>query len=293
MTRSDSLIVVGVDRAAAGAAGAAIALGAWEAARRGTGLHLVSGYPTPPAGQPAPGIDWTATHAREVLERIVARTAAAHPWLTVTGAVDGGSLAAALVAASRTAALVIVGAEARVHYGGLLAGLTSIQVAAHAHTPVIIVPTRDARPRPAVTGRVVIGVDGSPGSADAAAFAFDEAQVRGVALHAMYVSPIARPGLPVSARRDERDRIGADDRMLHDATAGWQDKYPDIPVTHQVVAVDNPVRALHDATGDGDLIVVGARGLGGFPTLALGSVSDGIVRYARCQVAIARPSGSR
>jgi nucleotide-binding universal stress UspA family protein len=43
---------------------------------------------------------------------------------------------------------------------------------------------------------------------------------------------------------------------------------------------------LHDANGSADLVVVGARGLGGFSTLALGSVGDGLVRYARCQVAI-------
>ena len=115
-------------------------------------------------------------------------------------------------------------------------------------------------------GRVVVGVDGSPGSADAVAFAFDEAQARGVALHAVYVSPSrARPGLPASSiHRDDHERRGADDRMLHDATAGWQDKYPDIAVTHRVVHGDNPVRALNDATGDDDLMVVGARGLGGF-----------------------------
>ncbi len=292
MTRTDSPVVVGVDHAAPSAASAAIALGARRAERRDTGLHLVYGYQTQPAWQPTSGIDWTATHARRVLDRVVAQTAAAHPGLTVTGTADGSSLAGALVAASRTASLVILGADSRVHYGGLLAGLTSIQVAAHAHTPVIVVPTPDARVRPAGAGRVVVGVDGSPGSADAVAFAFDEARARGVALHAMYVSqPRAGPGLPAPpARRDDHDRLRADDRMLHDATACWQEKYPDTPVTHQLVHGDNAVRALNDATGDADLMVVGARGSGGFHTLALGSVSDGLVRYACRLVAITRTS---
>jgi nucleotide-binding universal stress UspA family protein len=79
--------------------------------------------------------------------------------------------------------------------------------------------------------------------------------------------------------------------MLHDATADWQDKYPDVPVIHTVIRGDNPVRALNDTTDATDLVVVGARGLGGFPTLALGSVSDGLVRYAHRQIAVARTTG--
>jgi nucleotide-binding universal stress UspA family protein len=81
--------------------------------------------------------------------------------------------------------------------------------------------------------------------------------------------------------------------MLRDATAGWPDKYPEVRVTHAVIHGDNPVRALNDATDDGDLVVVGARGLGGFDTLALGSVADGLVRYARRRIAIARAPSHR
>jgi nucleotide-binding universal stress UspA family protein len=79
--------------------------------------------------------------------------------------------------------------------------------------------------------------------------------------------------------------------MLHDATADWQDKFPDVVVIHTVIGRNNPVRALNDATDTTDLVVVGARGLGGFPALAIGSVSDGLVRYAQRQVAIARTAG--
>ncbi|MCD4532488.1 universal stress protein [Nocardioides sp. cx-169] len=46
--------------------------------------------------------------------------------------------------------------------------------------------------------------------------------------------------------------------------------------------------ALLDCAAEADLIVVGARGLGGFQGLALGSVSDQVSRHAACPVVIVR-----
>ena len=42
------------------------------------------------------------------------------------------------------------------------------------------------------------------------------------------------------------------------------------------------------AAHDADLIVVGARGLGGMSRLLLGSVSEKVLRYARCPVLIVK-----
>jgi nucleotide-binding universal stress UspA family protein len=76
--------------------------------------------------------------------------------------------------------------------------------------------------------------------------------------------------------------------MLADATDTMQRRFPDIPVTFDAVCAANPVRALNDVGAHADLIVVGARGHGGFPSLLLGSVSDGLVRYSRTDVAVVR-----
>jgi nucleotide-binding universal stress UspA family protein len=295
MTRTEAVIVVGVEGVTRSEAAdaAAIELGVWEAARRRIGLHLVCGQPTLPRWHqtgPAAG-DGTPARPGQMLDRIVDRTTVAHPGIVVTGTEYSGGLAGAITVASAAAGLAIVTADSRVRYGGLLAGLVSIQVVTHARTSVIVVPAPDSRRPAASAGRVVVGVDGSPGSADAVGFAFDEAQARGARLDAMYVCEPSTRHLfvPAFARDTDPDPLHtAAGRMLREATAPWEDKYPDVAVVHDVVRGDNPVRALDDAGVGVELIVVGRRGHGGFDGLLLGSVSDGLVRYSRHTIAVVR-----
>ena len=298
MTRLARPIVVGVDTSAQTRAGvtAAIELGAWEAARHDVGLHLVRGYEiSPPWSDTDHGasLDSLGREASgQLLEQAVNGAAAAHPTLVVRGSLRPGSAAHVLVAASAAAELLVLCADARLHYGGLQAGLVSVQVVAHALAPVIVVgPARERSPDDSQRALVVVGVDGSPDCVDAIAFAFAEAQARDGRVHAVYVTDQRpRPASAGDSRPSpDRSRVAVH-AMLAEATDTMQRKFPDVPVTFDAVDAANPVRALNDAGARADLIVVGARGHGGFPSLLLGSVSDGLVRYARCQVVIARAS---
>lgn len=56
----------------------------------------------------------------------------------------------------------------------------------------------------------------------------------------------------------------------------------------QRVVCDLPARALLAAGGDAGLLVVGARGLGGFKALLLGSVTERVLEHAPCPVAVVR-----
>ena len=63
--------------------------------------------------------------------------------------------------------------------------------------------------------------------------------------------------------------------------------YADVEVEY-VAKRGAAANGLLEAAATADLIVVGARGLGGFRGLALGSVSDQVSRHAPCPVVIVR-----
>ena len=121
--------------------------------------------------------------------------------------------ASALIAASRHADTVVVGARGVGALTEAFLGSTSMQVAAYASCPVVVVrePLRiHGGPR-----RVVVGVDGSDLSNEATGYAFEQASGRGLGLtvlHAwsanMYTSGVAL--MRSRNRGGARGRAGAD-----------------------------------------------------------------------------------
>ena len=65
-------------------------------------------------------------------------------------------------------------------------------------------------------------------------------------------------------------------------------RYPDGGFSFEV-SRDRPANRLSQLSRQAQLLVVGSRGRGEFPSLFLGSVSHALLRKADCPVAIVRP----
>lgn len=213
------------------------------------------------------------------------RVRASHPELVVEALAEPGPAAAVILEHARDASLVVVGSRGRSAWRDMLVGGTSRQVATHCAAPTIVV--RNAEP----TGdRVVVGVDGSPDSVRAVAFAFDYASREGLRLEAVHtwdVPPIgAITGVPSPEPPEMVRTIASNEaRAALEELAGFGDRYPDVPVEHKIVR-GSPVKTLVAESQGAALLVVGSRGRGGFTGLILGSVSHGLLHHATCNIAI-------
>ncbi|MFC4055054.1 universal stress protein [Actinomadura syzygii] len=192
-----------------------------------------------------------------------------------------GPAAAALLAASRAAELVVIGAHER-----LDPGATALEVPARAERPVVVV--REATGGP---GPVVAGVDGTARCDPALGFAFEEAALRDRDLHVVY--GCWEPGVVLDAELalfNDRELLEKTRTAeLEDAVAPWRDRWPKVEVTVSLL-LERPCEALQDAVADAALLVLGDRGTGTDP---LGATSSRMLRLAPCPVAIIPGRASR
>jgi nucleotide-binding universal stress UspA family protein len=199
--------------------------------------------------------------------------------------------ARALLEADADAALVVVGARGLGGFAGLLLGSTSQHVLHHATMPVAVVRHGSAAGF-ARTGRVVVGVDGSASSYAALGWALDEARRRDATLEVVHTWEMPYAGVPPFVG-DAYD-VALFDRAAHETVdAALADA--DVPAGLRLerrVREGSPAAALIEAGAEADVVVVAARGLGGFAGLLLGSVSQHVARHATCPVVVV-PAGAR
>ena len=260
-----------------------------EAARRGLPLHIIHafsyGYPMTNNGI-GDAVASSRRGAEGVCRRAVAHARHAKPTLVITWDESPYGPAPTLVGASEAADTVVVGARGMSAVPGVLMGSVSVQVAAHARCPVVVVRST---PGPATAeAPVVVGVDGSALSTNAVAYAYAQASARGVGLtvvHAWWLECVE--GALGSAPGDVDWQIFAQEEhdLVSESLAGWEEKYPDVTVRrHSVRGL--PVEALVRQGENACLVVLGTRGRGGFVGLVQGSVSQGVMHRAACSVAI-------
>lgn len=274
-------VVVGVD--SSGRSQRAAVWAVHEAALRGLDLHLVHVLPRFEHDIPSfvPG-RWQGAHRRGV-DIVTEVTEMAHeiqPLVPVTHEFVAGPPAPALIEQAAHADTLVVGARGEGGVANLFLGSVSRQLAGHTACPLVVIGHSAAG-----RGRVVVGTDGSKVSAAALAYAFREADIRGAALNVVRAWSLPyreerEPGEAAAeqAAEDVLDRMERQVESLHQA-------YPMVAVTLDPVR-SAPAPALARASERSDLIVVGARGLGGFHGLALGSVSHAVLDTAQCPVAV-------
>ncbi|MFI6449566.1 universal stress protein [Kitasatospora sp. NPDC050543] len=275
-------VIVGVDDPAT--AGDAVDWAADEAELRDVRLHLVHAWvweaDQAPDSLNAPSL---RRSGEDMLDALAKRARKRHPGLTVTSGVVDVRAREALVALSAAAGPLVLGARGAGGFAGLLVGSTSLHVAAHAGSPVVIV-----RGTGAAEGGVVVGVDGRDSSDALLSYAFEAAQRRKVPLHVIHAWSyplVLGPGHEVPPVYEESHVAAEEGRLLSEILAGWREEYPDLPLSEDTVR-SGPARHLVTQSKKHQLVVVGRHGELRGPFQRLGSVSQAVVSHAHCPVAV-------
>lgn len=283
-----SRVVVGVDGSPLSQA--AVAQAAHFASSRGMGLHVLHAF-----ASDLPMLGFGALEDRSVLtdhgHRLVAAAAAqahaAHPALDVTTSCHDGFASEALVSASRTAALVVLGAMGHGILSRAGVGAVAMQVVTHARCPVLVVG-HETTGEPVPGGRVVAGVDLSEESLRALGVAFREAALTASHLEVVNVWQARSPQDPTLAQRSSwEDYAGHLEDAVEEALAGERVGHREVKVETLVVRGE-PAEALVARSEGANLLVVASRGSGGFPGLHVGSTALRLMGHSACPVLVTR-----
>lgn len=188
-------------------------------------------------------------------------------------------------ATQHDADLLVVGPRGEGGFANLHIGSTAHHLAHRADRPLAIVPSVRAG---APFDRIVVGIDGSTGSAAAVDWSTRCALRTGAEVLA--VSSF-EPFLEWVPDSDPNSIMRSVERTVHESTATMRAQ--GVKVRTKVVQDIHPVAALAAAVereGAG-LAVVGRRGNGGFSGLLLGRVPEQLVHHAHVPVVVVPPGG--
>ncbi|MGB3411071.1 MAG: universal stress protein [Microthrixaceae bacterium] len=196
---------------------------------------------------------------------------------------------AALLESGGFADMLVVGARGEGGFMGLQLGSVSLKVASRSTCPVVVVRGLADGPVADTEARIVVGVDGSKGSRNALRWALNYAAVHGLPVVAVnaWAESVTRtpyPGLGVSV-----EAIEASAKELLDSEIELAARDVPAVTVHARTESCNGATALIEASAGASLVVVGSRGHSDFLGNLLGSVTQQVLRHARCSTVVVPP----
>ena len=262
-----------------------------EAALRGAPLRIVSAATLLPRMVPRAGsaeydtvTDVLVKDRDRALAAAAERAAKMAPGLLIDADRLTGQPAEAVTESGAGALMLVVGSRGRGAFTAMVLGSVSRYVASHASCPVVVVRDETA----AAYRQVGVGIGGLDHCTDSLTFAFEEASLRKASLLAIHAwqapqTDISRAGDEFTAATPHALEAEAA-RQLEGLMNDWREKYPDVPVSHDVVH-GHPGRALVGLSARADLVVIGKHA---HPTglQGPGSVRHALLNHAHGPVAV-------
>jgi len=218
----------------------------------------------------------TATELYDFGEATLAKVrddlAEQHPTLTVSTKLCSGSADLVLTELSEHARMTVIGAHGHGSLDSLLLGSTTLRVANHAHSPVVVWPDSSQR-AVAEHAPVLVGVDdASRHGQQAVEHAFEMASLLAAPLTALHVSS------------STAEKAGS---TLSQCLTHWAERYPAVEVD-RIVEHGNPATALLQRADTARLVVVGSRGRNRTLATLLGSTSQNLLHAIEVPLMICR-----
>lgn len=287
-------VVVGLDGSPASVTAAWWA--AQEALDRHLPLLLLHSWTTQPLNVPIPQEALSKQrYGGQMLYRTETELLHRHPELKITTELVSEPAAKALLSAGETATMLVLGSRGHGSVASFLLGSISLHVLGLARCPAVTVragdPSVEEGWRHATAGdrgTVVVGVqENGSFAAPLLEFALGTARARGGRVLAVRALPpsslMTHPHAMTEAgaeawEAEESGRLAA-------ALGPWREKFPDVPLTGQVVR-GTAAQVLLSASTHGGLTVVGRRRHPSPATWKLGPVAHAALHHMPCPVAV-------
>ena len=138
--------------------------------------------------------------------------------------------------------------------------------------------------------RIVVGIDGSEQARTALVWAMEQAAARSMPLDVVHVWHLSASSLPMglAAPSVDPDDYSREAKALAEREIDWAEQQTTArPEIVRPLAIEgHPAKDLVEEAATAELLVVGARGIGHFAGMLLGSISDYCVRHSPVPVVV-------